>query len=192
MSALGAAFGLGALLGGKMEPLLPIEAAWGIAASGPILATGLTHGVCSVNAARPVLAQLTASRLGEVGTASALACSLVLICAPLGAACLPMVLLISPLPASFALTAWLTGSALAPGITLYADSLFPARLPAEANGRIRQHPLASLLAAVLTLACGLAVYSALQAGVTAFITIIACAVASTVSVLTVRLPRGAR
>lgn len=189
-ASLVAVFGLGALLSSSLEPILPTEAAWGIVAGGPVVAAGLAHGICSVNALRSLLPQLTASDLGERGTASALACSALLLCAPLGAASLPLVLVVSALPVSSALTAWIIGALVTPGIMLLADCVFPALPPAESNGRIRQHPMASLLMAGLALAFGALAYAALHAGIPAPLIVMGCATATVISILIAHFPRG--
>ncbi|MDO4253720.1 MAG: hypothetical protein Q4C81_01005 [Kocuria sp.] len=184
------AFGIGAFLGGRLDPIFPIEAAWGLAVGGSIVAAGLTHGICSANAWRLLLPQLTVSQLGERGTAGALVCSNTLLCAPFSVASLPLILLTSNLPMNLALTAWFVGVLTVPGITVFVDCLFPARLPAESNGRVRQHPVASLLGAALALACGVAAYAASQAGISPFVVLMACVTVTSVFILTVRFPRG--
>lgn len=189
-AALTASFGVGALVVGRVPHFVPPEAAWGLAAGGPFVAAGLSHGVCSVNSVRVVLPYLTSSPLGDRGVASALAVSQLVLAAPMGIATVPLLLVASDIPWGSALTAWLIGAVSVPGIMLIADCLFPARLPAESNGRVRQHPLASLLAALMSLGVVATAVTILQKDVPAVLAILAGAVFTATVSLVSRLPRG--
>lgn len=187
---LTASFGLGALVAGSIEPIIPPQAAWGIAAGAPLISAGLAHGICSTNAIRSILPQLTASKLGDIGTASALVCSVLTICLVLGGTSIPLLLLVSTVTVESAVTAWMVGAMLTPGIMLIADCLFPALLPAESNGRIRQHPMASLLSAFMALVFGAVAYRFLEWGVASPLAVLASLIVTALSVFIVRFPRG--
>ncbi|MFW0155316.1 hypothetical protein ACN08X_04660 [Rothia sp. P6271] len=185
-----AAFCTGMLVNNTViEPFLPAEAAWGIAMGAPLLSTGVAHGICSVNAYRPLLPHLTASLLGERGVASAIVCSTTLVCAPLSLLSLPLLLLISSVSASSLLIAWLTGILISPALTLWVDCLFPGRLPSQSNGRIRQNPIASTLVSVIAGIFALIAYALLHQNTPLYVLPLISICLTTLFTLTARIPR---